>query len=558
MVRHLHTEYLEHKQHLKKQKARIIAWISGVLAVLFAILFLLSLTTTIFTHAPNGNIISASTARNIAQDRIAQLAANQTVYVTGVSDEGFAYAINVNVGGQDYLSYVSKDGRFLFPSGIALDSSSTAATTPQNTVSQPMTKTDKPTVELFAMAYSPYLLQIEKGLFPVLDALNTTIDFKIRFVYFSMFGEKEIKEELNQYCIQKNEPQKFVSYLKCFVADGDGTACIAQANINTALLTTCVNQTDEYYSVSKSFSDKSKWINISGVSDSVAVFPVDLDANKKYGVQGSPILFVNGAFADTQKQRDSASLLQKICDGFKTPPAACKKILSSAQPSVGFINQPQQQADTSAPASIPKTGKPAVDLFVMSYCPFGTQAEKGILPVVRTLGDKIDFKVRFVYYAMHGEKEVYENLAQYCIQKEQPDKYLKYLACFLNASNESDCLNVAGVDTAKLDACKTASDSTFDVTKNWNDKSSWNNGQFPLFNTDSALNQKFGVQGSPTLVINGAQSNAGRDSASFLAGICAAFNTPPAECNTNLSSTPPGAGFGYDSVGAATAAGCGV
>jgi hypothetical protein len=67
----------------------------------------------------------------------------------------------------------------------------------------------------------------------------------------------------------------------------------------------------------------------------------------------------------------------------------------------------------------------------MSYCPFGTQAEKGILPVVNLLKDKIDFKVKFVNYAMHGKKEIDENNLQYCIQKEEPNKYNSYLTCFL-------------------------------------------------------------------------------------------------------------------------------
>jgi len=201
----------------------------------------------------------------------------------------------------------------------------------------------------------------------------------------------------------------------------------------------------------------------------------------------------------------------------------------------------------------------------MAYCPYGTQAEKGILPAVRALGNKIDFKVRFVYYAMHGEKEVRENLNQYCIQKGEPDKYLKYLACFLNDSTGqgSDatvtaCIKSSGVDTTKLEACKTAADTQFNVMKNYNDQTTWLNGRFPKFDIDAALNTKYGVGGSPTLIINGVQSDAGRDSASYLAGICAAFNTAPTECTTTLSSTQPGPGFGYDSVGAANAAGCGV
>ena len=219
----------------------------------------------------------------------------------------------------------------------------------------------------------------------------------------------------------------------------------------------------------------------------------------------------------------------------------------------------------AAPTVVPKTDKPAVELFVMSYCPYGTQAEKGILPAVRALGDSIDFKVRFVSYSMHGEKEVVENLNQYCIESQQPDKYLKYLACFLNDSvgqgsdaDVASCIASTGIDTAKLDACKNATDTQFNVMKNYNDKTSWLNGNFPKFDIDAALNTKYGVQGSPTLIINGVESNAGRDSESFLTGICAAFNNAPAACQTQLSTTQPGPGFGYDSVGAANAAGCGI
>jgi hypothetical protein len=219
---------------------------------------------------------------------------------------------------------------------------------------------------------------------------------------------------------------------------------------------------------------------------------------------------------------------------------------------------PAAAAQTQAPTVVPKTDKPAVELFVMAYCPYGTQAEKGILPAVRALGDKIDFKVRFVYYSMHGQKEVTENLVQYCIQKDQPAVYEKYLACFLNASDSPGCVKSTGVDQTKLSACTAAADTQFNVTKNFNDQSTWLSGQYPKFDIDAALNTKYGVGGSPTLVINGVQSNAGRDSASFLSGICGAFNNAPAECQTALSAVSPGPGFGYDTTSAATAAGCGV
>jgi homospermidine synthase len=89
----------------------------------------------------------------------------------------------------------------------------------------------------------------------------------------------------------------------------------------------------------------------------------------------------------------------------------------------------------------------------MSYCPFGTQAEKGILPVINLLKDKIDFKVKFVNYSMHGKKEIEENTLQYCIQKVEPNKYNDYLTCFLKAGNSKDCIKEAKLDMNKINTC---------------------------------------------------------------------------------------------------------
>jgi hypothetical protein len=215
--------------------------------------------------------------------------------------------------------------------------------------------------------------------------------------------------------------------------------------------------------------------------------------------------------------------------------------------------------NTETPVDLPKTDKPVVELFVMSYCPYGTQAEKGIIPAIEALGDKIDFKLRFVYYAMHPTQgEVEENLRQYCIQKEQPTKLLPYLKCFLKAGANETCMTEVKIDKTKLSACMKATDTQFDISKNKNDKSSWLSGSYPLFNIDKTLNEKYDVAGSPTLVINGVQASSARDPESFLTTICGAFNTAPSVCDTQLTATAYGAGFGYDTTGAAaSAAQCG-
>ncbi len=204
-------------------------------------------------------------------------------------------------------------------------------------------------------------------------------------------------------------------------------------------------------------------------------------------------------------------------------------------------------------AEAPKSDKPVVEVFVMSHCPYGTQIEKGVIPVAETLKNKIDFSIKFCDYAMHGEKELQEQLKQYCISKEQPGKYFAYLKCFLKAGDSATCSKTAGL--ASVDSCIAKSDKEFSITKNFNDKSTWK-GDYPPFSIFAADNTKYGVQGSPTLVINGAQVESGRDSKSLLATICTAFNNAPEECSTELSGAAPSAGFGEGTTSGSTDASC--
>lgn len=229
------------------------------------------------------------------------------------------------------------------------------------------------------------------------------------------------------------------------------------------------------------------------------------------------------------------------------------------------IAQVQQQAENTnnsdntakkKSAEVKKSDKPNIELFVMSYCPYGTQIEKGILPAIGVLGDKIDFTLKFCDYAMHGEKELDENLTQYCIQKEQLDKLNSYLTCFLKNSNSADCIKQAKIDDDNLKLCVGAADKEYKVKEKFKDKSAWASGQYPPFDVYKSDNDKYGVQGSPALVINGQQADSGRDSASLLKTICSAFNNQPDECKKQLSSTAPSPGFG-EGTGSDSGGGCG-
>jgi hypothetical protein len=219
----------------------------------------------------------------------------------------------------------------------------------------------------------------------------------------------------------------------------------------------------------------------------------------------------------------------------------------------------KEEGSTEEPEEVSKSDKPSVELFVMSYCPYGTQAQKGILPAVSALGDKIDFKLKFVDYIMHDKKEIDENLRQFCIGEEDPQKLSEYLTCFLKAGEgtEESCMASASVSKEKVSTCMASADKEFDVTKNYEDKDSWRGGRFPVFGVHSQENEAYGVKGSPALVINKTKVESARDSESYLKTICSAFEEAPEECQMKLSSASPTPGFGEGAVSGATNASCG-
>lgn len=198
----------------------------------------------------------------------------------------------------------------------------------------------------------------------------------------------------------------------------------------------------------------------------------------------------------------------------------------------------QQASQTS---ETPKTEKPTAELFVMSFCPYGVQAEDAMKPVFDLLGDKADIKIRFIaqtgdtvdsVQSLHGATEAQEDLRQICIMKNYDSKiFWNYLAEFnkncpstyRDASALDTCwkaaANKAGINIAKIETCSKSSEA------------------LALLREDEKAASRYGVSGSPTLVINGVVYNGARTSDAFKQGICSGFNTQPSECSQTLSST---------------------
>jgi hypothetical protein len=287
--------------------------------------------------------------------------------VDSVAEDNGLYKLSINVynltaGAYQKLdTYMTRDASLFFPQVISMIKKAETAVQTQETPAP--AKTAKPSVELFVMSHCPYGTEIEKGILPVVAALGKKIDFAVKFCDYSMHGEKELKEEMNQSCIEQNEPAKFASYLDCFLADGKAAAdfettlqkngqaqsksadilakwakvstdCMAKVKINQAKVKTCAAAMDKQYKVMSGFADQSTWAKDKDGNPAYPAFNVFKTDNAKYGVGGSPTIVINGRAIDSA--RDSASLLKTICSGFDTQPAECQTALSSESPSAGF------------------------------------------------------------------------------------------------------------------------------------------------------------------------------------------------------------------------------
>jgi len=203
--------------------------------------------------------------------------------------------------------------------------------------------------------------------------------------------------------------------------------------------------------------------------------------------------------------------------------------------------------DITAPPPTPtptpepvKTDRPSVDLYIMSFCPYGTQAEATMKPVVDLLGKKADIRLRYIttvtgtsvssVRSLHGAVEVEEDLRQVCIQTHAPTNIWAYLTRFnaecypltQNATVMRDCSqNVTaslGIDGGKIQTCATGTEG------------------IGLLATDEESASENDATASPTLIINGVVYEGERTPEAYKQAICGSFTNPPPECATVLTS----------------------
>jgi len=247
-----------------------------------------------------------------------------------VIEESGLYKLRLEIWGQEFNSYVTKDGKIFFPSGVDITADLSGPTLEEDELAQEVEKREVPDVKLFVMSYCPYGLQAQKMFLPVYDLLKDKVTMGVYFLDYIMHDKEEIDENLRQYCIEKEQKENYSSYLGCFVEDGDFEDCLLKANIDMTKLTACVLATDEEYNVTSQYNDESTWLN-----GYYPKFDVQADLNQIYGVRGSPTIVINDQIINVST-RSPENFKEVVCQAFIVLPEECSQILSSDSASAGF------------------------------------------------------------------------------------------------------------------------------------------------------------------------------------------------------------------------------
>ncbi|MDD1683064.1 MAG: hypothetical protein LUO98_04415 [Methanoregula sp.] len=206
-----------------------------------------------------------------------------------------------------------------------------------------------------------------------------------------------------------------------------------------------------------------------------------------------------------------------------------------------------QQTPQAAPAPV-KSARPAVDLYVMSFCPYGTQAETVMRPVAELLGTKADIRVRYITTvtgstvdsvdSLHGPSEAAEDLRQICINRYYPEKFWAYLSAF------NDACYPSWQDAAVLASCYQNTTAALSIDRAKIDTCASGPEGLALLRADEVAAAEADATASPMLFINGVEYSGARTPEAYKQAICASFDTAPAECSTVLSSASSGAAGG--------------
>ncbi|NYZ79082.1 thioredoxin domain-containing protein [Candidatus Micrarchaeota archaeon] len=200
---------------------------------------------------------------------------------------------------------------------------------------------------------------------------------------------------------------------------------------------------------------------------------------------------------------------------------------------IGYNSMSGQQQPPSGNSTVinnttpPKQANVTLELFVMSKCPYGVQAETAVKNVIDKFGGDVNLSLHFIasqgadgtFSSLHGNTEVQEDLRQVCIMKYYPTSLIGYLACVANGYSNIEqvwesCASQNNIDVNKITTCSTSNEAS------------------SLLASNIQRTNQLNIQSSPTIYLNGKPYNGAASENSITKAICAV--TPGSDTCKNL------------------------
>lgn len=256
--------------------------------------------------------------------------------IGNVKDSNGVYEFELSLGtgaqAQKYTSYITKDGKMLFASGIKLDvlgektqNTEPSPTTEKKLTCNDLTKAEIPVLTGFIVAKCPYGLQMQRLFKKTIDELSQiSNNLVIRYLgsvengkITSMHGDEEAQENLKQICIREEQKDKYWNYVSCYMQEGKSDECLKTAFVDADLLSSCL-------------SDPNKGLKYA---------KADFDLANKFNVTSSPTLLLNNNQKVSEFDfggRIPNAIKEIVGCSYKTRPEAFKKDLSKDEVASSF------------------------------------------------------------------------------------------------------------------------------------------------------------------------------------------------------------------------------
>jgi glutaredoxin len=252
------------------------------------------------------------------------LQGQRTAEITDITEDedDDLYKIVISLDGQDFDSYVSKDGKYLYTERMEVILADEVADYP---------KQDTPDILLFTMSYCPYGNQAEDFVKPVYDLLKDRINFEPHYViyssaqgyegaeycldsenkYCSMHGIGELNQGVRELCTFKYQKDKFWDFVIAANSQCDST-----------------NVDECWEQVAKDVGIDTEQIKSCQANEALDLLANEVSLNEQYNVSGSPTILINEkSFEGT---RTPESFKKAVCAGFSAEPGECSQTLEDS------------------------------------------------------------------------------------------------------------------------------------------------------------------------------------------------------------------------------------